>query len=301
MKSIFGNESFKNHTERQNEKMLIKFFILKIKKLLTNEHGEMIYDKSFDMIINDIFGVKDFSKDLGLSYNDAAVLKSLEKIGIENLYKLCNKNSLYEAIEELVILKQEIINIQKMFKKKKHKGKHISSSEEKMYRYFIKKYNYVIKYMRKNFKIKNNKNLKTKYKKRFKILDNLKPKNIYNDNFGTYSYYNDDDDEYDDESEFKKFVDSFKSTNKINNNKDCSSSIKPDEEQIENNKIYNALITLAKQHREFVAFQNDINDKFISFIENTDEAEPVPGNNIESENIENLSTSDLIDLVNNTK
>ena len=181
----------------------MKFVMSKIKKLIVDEYGNMRFIDSFDNVVEDIFGVKNFAHKINDCYDDRDTITVLNMIGLKNLIDICNNPKIYGIFAEMIEMDHRIMVIKKAQKKASRKGKHIDKDLIKELKYLSEIYKDAIKIMRKKFGVKSQ---KSSYKRRFAGVSSLVDSRNnfgYDDNIRSILYdgdslFDDDDDDDDD-------------------------------------------------------------------------------------------------------
>jgi hypothetical protein len=184
----------------QNDKVLMKFYLSKIKKLIIDESGKMSYIDNFDHIIYDIFGIKNFTKRLNQCYDNRDTIAVLNQLGFKILNSICKASDLYGVFAELVAIDGRIAEIRRRFKKASKKGKKRDKDLVDEYEWLIDLYKRAVKSIRKRFGIKSS---KKSYKRRYSSLVNIvNNRRDYDYDVSSVLYSSDMDDlDFDDEDD----------------------------------------------------------------------------------------------------
>ena len=217
-------------------KVALKFVMSKLKRLVTDNTGNLSYMENLDDILKDIFGTKNFTKKLDRCYDDRESVMVINEIGMKNLMTICNTQRIYTVFSELIVMNSEIHRIYKILRKMKKKGKHKDKRLEKEYNYLLDTYRKAIKTLAKSFGISK----KSSYKKKFRsvndLLDSKRGFSYYDDDDSISSVlYDDDDDFYDDDdddglSEFERYFHRVAESSGKRNKKKVGPSILSDED-----------------------------------------------------------------------
>lgn len=191
---------------------LSKFFVRQIKLIVSNPAGETIYTNAFDIIIEDLYGVRHFSRKLQDTVDDGEAMSLFAKVGFQRLLDLLKSRPLCNILRELTLCQYNIIQLRKKCKRKHRKG-----IRDK---YLIKEYNYTMKLYRDGMKAFRKrlglKGGKKQYKAKYANLRGLIHDDGYDYSWGGFDdfyeyddpYDMDDDDynDYDDDSELQDFL-----------------------------------------------------------------------------------------------
>lgn len=184
------------------EKQIISFIIYNIKNLTMDRTGAKTYLDNFDNIIDDIFGVKHFARNLSTCrYNDD-FLRQVERLGIKTCVDMLDNPNLYELIKELTQIDYAIDEIKKMHKRKSKRGKKVPKDSIKELKFYMKIYKKAIKEIKSQLGIKDT---PSSYKKRYAAVLNLIDSDAYYDS----SIF--DTDDFDDFADFDDIEDDYRS------------------------------------------------------------------------------------------
>lgn len=174
----------------EKSKVMMKFIMKKIKNLVVDSYGQLIYIDNIDTVFYDIFGYKHFVRRINACRNNREHLSLFIDFGLEQLIQITNTQHIYSAIDELVAIDYRINELEKSFKKADKKGKKKDKNSLKEYSYIKDLYKDAIKKLKKEMNITPK---KKQYKKRYGALNSL-----VNRSGGGFYFddYDDDDSDY---------------------------------------------------------------------------------------------------------
>lgn len=168
-----------------------RFCVYQIKCLVSNTRGEPVYIRFFDIVINDIYGVKKVARRIANSMYDQETVEILEEIGLSNWMRLLDNDRYCMLVREFMMMtfdrKKTFDEIQKIRKK----GKQDKNLTDK-YKWLSKNYEKRIKIMRKMLGVKD---IKESYKQKYRALMDLGGGYSSDDDFdGGFSFFESDED-----------------------------------------------------------------------------------------------------------
>jgi len=169
--------------------VMIKFIMKKIKNLVIDSYGQLIYIENVDNVIYDVYGYKHLVSRINDCRSNKEHLALFVDFGIDQLIKMTNTPSIYSSIDELVQIDARITELERNFKKAQKKGKKKDKDQLKEYEYIKELYKDAIKKLRKQLNIVSR---KKQYKKKYSALNSLVNRK-YNGIGG--GFYDDDDDD----------------------------------------------------------------------------------------------------------
>lgn len=199
-----------------DDRLKIKFVIMKLREISnTNQYGKRMVN-NIDHVIYDIFGVKDFTKKIQNSIDDRDVYVLFNRVGIKNMMEICDSSSYFNIFTKMVEIDYAILYTKRMLRKRKKKNSKKLSDDlkgmEKIYRRALKK-------IKRKFGIKSSNEA---YKNRFKTLINFaEDDDLYDDELASIYFDDDDfygdgwDDDWDNDSEYQRFANSYYSKHNI--------------------------------------------------------------------------------------
>ena len=199
-----------------DDRLKIKFVIMKLREISnTNQYGKRMVN-NIDHVIYDIFGVKDFTKKIQNSIDDRDVFVLFNRVGIKNMMEICDSSSYFNIFTKMVEIDYAILYTKRMLRKRKKKNSKKLSDDlkgmEKIYRRALKK-------IKRKFGIKSSNEA---YKNRFKTLINFaEDDDLYDDELASIYFDDDDfygdgwDDDWDNDSEYQRFANSYYSKHNI--------------------------------------------------------------------------------------
>lgn len=197
------------YTKKKKSLAVYKYIMYRIKKLICDGRGKIKYMVNFDVVIEEIFGVKNFSKHLNELYDTRDIIDLVDSLGLDTLYELLNNPQLFSIMDELTRIDARLKFIKKKLKKKDKRDKYLI----KEYNYLTKLFKDGVKYIRKRFGIRN---ASKAYKRKYRALNDILHGDDYDDDDGFSSillrdddYFFDDDDD-DDYGEYgRRYVDTY--------------------------------------------------------------------------------------------
>lgn len=199
---------------KKNKSLAVyKYIMYRIKKLICDGRGKIKYMVNFDVVIEEIFGVKNFSKNINELYDTRDIIDLVDTLGLETLYELLNNPQLFSMLDELTRIDARLKYIKKKLKKKDKRDKYLI----KEYNYLTKLFKDGVKYIRKRFGIRN---AAKAYKRKYRALNDILHGDNYDDDEDGFSsillrdddyfFDYDDDDDDDDYGEYgRKYVDDY--------------------------------------------------------------------------------------------
>ena len=204
-----------------NRWVLMKFCIYKLRMLVSDEQYRPKYIQSADIIFENFYGIKHFTRKLSDCCTDIEFSRNIDRIGMNQLLQLLKNSRYYNALRDLVIAGDELAKIKHKIRKQKMKGT-VDKSLIKEYRYLSKIYDRGQNILRKMLGLKS---YKKAYKRKFSAVKNLMNEHGggWSDGWSDYAfsafgpsadyydddpYDNDDDDgyRYEDASELQDFL-----------------------------------------------------------------------------------------------
>ena len=186
-----------------------KHIMYRIKKLICDGRGRLKYMTNFDVVIEEIFGVKNFSKNINELYDTRDIIDLVDTLGLETIYELLSNPQLFSIMDELTRIDARLKFIKKKLKKKDKRDKYLI----KEYNYLTKLFKDGVKYIRKRFGIRN---AAKAYKRKYRALnDILHGDDDDDEGFSSFllrddDYFFDDDDDEDDYGEYsRRYVDQY--------------------------------------------------------------------------------------------
>lgn len=177
----------RNAKIRSDKMVKAKFLLYKIKNLIRDGRGKLVYADAFDMVINDIYGVKHLVRNINDLYDNRDVIATLDECGIDTMVKMFSNPRLSNILVELVEAKYMMEDLRKDIRKQANKRGRRSKNDIKKYKFLSDRYKRGSKFLRKRLGIKS---VKTAYKSHFKALNEL------DDNYNNRGFFNQDDDDF---------------------------------------------------------------------------------------------------------
>lgn len=168
-------------------KVILKFVMKKIKGLVADPYGQLLYIRNLDNVIYDIYGFKNFISKINGARSNREHLALFMDFGLNELIEMTETPHIYSAIDELVSIDYRINELEKSFKKLQKKGKKKSKNDLKEYEYIKDLYKNAVKRIKKELDLTSN---KKQYKKRYSAVNDLLDKKSY---MGMGTYWDDDD------------------------------------------------------------------------------------------------------------
>ena len=222
---------------KNNRAILYRFCVYQIRALVSNTRGKPIYMSSFDKIVEDIYGVKKFSRRIATSYDDDVVIHLIDRVGLQSLCKLLQSSKFCAVITDMINIDNDISELKRSIRKARDKGKP-SKNLAKEYNYLTKLYCKGIKNIKKHLGIKDG---RYAYKHKYAALRDFAGKNGYyddegmwNSSFMDFNFYDDDydswydewaeddsydDDDYSDSNKLQDFLRQVENISKAPNNR----------------------------------------------------------------------------------
>ena len=193
----------KNSNLSNDSLVMLKFIMSNLKKIVSNSIGDPTYMKNFDEIINDIFGVKHFTRRLNNCYDNKDTISILNEIGVTTLMTIVNSPIMLSTFEELIVMNLQIYAVNKTLKRQEDKGKKKDKQLVKELQYLLDTYKEAIKALRKKFGVSKKKSYKKKFSAVNALIDTKRGGFSYydNDGFSTSVFDSDDDDFYDEDDD----------------------------------------------------------------------------------------------------
>lgn len=100
------------------ERIIVRYIVSQLETAYRNSAGKPVYARNMDQVMNDIFGVKKFTKTLERGrYNEAVMIGLMRQLDAETMWQICRSKEHYKLLCTLVALDAYIVDRRKKFDK----------------------------------------------------------------------------------------------------------------------------------------------------------------------------------------
>lgn len=100
------------------ERIIVRYIVSQLETAYRNSAGKPVYARNMDQVMNDIFGVKKFTKTLERGrYNEAIMIGLMRQLDAATMWQICRSKEHYKLLCTLVALDAYIVDKRKKFDK----------------------------------------------------------------------------------------------------------------------------------------------------------------------------------------